>query len=208
MSTACHSCLGMFFAGPSSRFISLSLSESASGQDEVNLVLWLATWSLVFFSSWQEIGSCICQGFYGSLTILSLEKVIEFCIHKFVWSLWFLCILQESDQWKSCETGPAVFFYCDEKNLLFYWYSDLNIKVYLLHPNWLCQYLLMFKMIKMETGFLEFLIVTGGSVFPVLGRDIAKKMISRLFGYSSQLFYWSPSLKFPRLCFPFNLSWW
>lgn len=47
----------------------------------------------------------------------------------------------------------------------------------------------MFKMIKLETGFLEFLIVTGGSVFPVLGRDIAKKMIRGLFGYSSQLFY-------------------
>ena len=101
------------------------------------------------------------------------------------------------------------FFYCDEKNLSLYWYSNLKIRVYLLHPsNWLCQYLLMFKMIKMETGFLEFLIVTAGSVFPVLGRDIAKKMISRLFGYSSQLFYWSPSLKFPHLCFPFNLSWW
>ena len=183
MSTACHSCLGTFFCRPSSRFISLSLSESASGQGEVNLVFWLATWSLVFFSSWQEIGSCICQGFYGSLTTFSLQKVLEFCIHKFVWSLWFLCILQESDQWKSCETGPAVFFDCDEKNLFLHWYSDLNTGVYLLQPsNWLCQYLLMFKMIRMETGFLELLIITASSVFPVLGRDVAKKMRIRLFG--------------------------
>ena len=34
----------------------------------------------------------------------------------------------------------------------------------------------------METGFLEFLIVTASSVCPVLGRDVAKKMRSRLFG--------------------------
>ena len=175
-------------------------------------VFWLATWSLeVFFFH------------HGKRLVLALVKVSlvhlsnnlesrksrqilhpQICMKPVV-SVHSTRVRLVKKLWNRASS----FFYCDEKNLSWYWYGNLKIGVYLLHPsNWLCQYLLMFKMIKMETGFLEFLIVTAGSVFPVLGRDIAKKMISRLFGYSSQLFYWSPSLKFPHLCFPFNLSWW
>jgi len=202
MSTSCLFCLGTFFAAPVLiSFHSPRLNLRAGKMKWICVLIGYLKFGGFFFFSARDWFLHLSRFLWFTyLTTLSLEKVVKFCIHKFVWSLWFLCILQESDQWKGCETGPAVFFCCDEKNLSLYWYR---------HPsNWLCQYLLMFKMIKMETGFLEFLIVTARSVFPVLGRDIAKKMISRLFGYSSQLFYSSPSLKFPLLCFPFNLSWW